>query len=244
MKKDIGKKVIIILASMIALYVGYLASGILKLLETMPDEFGKCIMQVLSEPFNNYFNDYTPILMIICLIIFECICMLIIGIRAKKSSVNQKKEKTLKTETDEDREEIHQAYEGYTVSNIMSNEELDTKLGEETGDSADFVSIEDIEKLNHSNLIEGEDNPTVRMEEAEPEPILDNSTEANDGDSDSTYIDDLYVELYDEYTTEQLDEMIRVLKYMKNVDADTLRNMFPPSMEAGQIKDYINIFYG
>lgn len=235
MKKDFEKKIIIILASIIALYVGYLASGILKLLETMPDEFGKCIMQVLSEPFKNYFNDYTPIFMIICLIIFECICMLIIGIRARKTSVNQKKEKSLKTETNEDREEIHQAYEGYTVSNIMNNEELDTKLGEETGDGADFVSIEDIEKLNHSKPIDGEEP------EPEPEPEPVNSSES---DNDSTYIDDLYVELYDEYTTEQLDEMIRVLDYMKNVDADTLRNMFPSSMEAGQIKDYINIFYG
>lgn len=239
MKKDIGKKIIIVLASIIALYIGYLASGILKLLETMPDEFGKCIMRVLSEPFNNYFNDYTPIFMIICLIIFECICMLTIGISSKKTSVNQKKDKLLKTEPDEDRAEIRPPYEGYTVSNIMNKEKLDTGLGEGTGDSGDFVSIEDIEKIEHNKQIEN--NSTSPMEEPEPEPMSENFVAE---DNDSAYIDDLYVELYDEYTTEQLDEMVRVLEYMKNVDADTLRNMFPSSMEAAQIKDYINIFYG
>lgn len=246
MKKDIGKKFIMILASIISLYAGYLASGILKLLETMPDELGKCIMQVLSEPFNNYFNDYTPILMIICLIIFECICMLIIGIGAKRTSVKLKKNKLAKTETEQidarsqDKEETRPPYEGYTVSNIMNNEELDTRLGEETGDSVDFVSIEDIEELNHSMQTEGDDNLAELMEEPESEHVTEISAEADS----SQYIDDLYVELYDEYTTEQLDEMVRVLDYMKNVDADTLRSMFPPSLEAGQIKDYINIFYG
>lgn len=240
MKKDIGKKITIIMASVIALYVGYLASGILKLLETMPDEFGKCIIQVLSEPFNNYFNDYTPILMIICLIIFECICMLIICNRTRKTSVNQKKDKSLKIETDEDMEEIHPSYEGYTVTNIMNNEALDTKSDEKTDESVDFVSIEEIEKFNHSKPIESGDNPTVLTEESEPKLMPGNSIEADS----TSYIDDLYVQLYDDYTTDQLDEMVRVLDYMKDVDANTLRNMFPTSMEAGQIKDYINLFYG
>lgn len=261
--KDGKKKIVILIASLLSIYIGYLVGGVMGLLEIMPDNLSGCITSVLSHPFEKYFNDYTPITMILCLVIFEFFCILSLSMGKgstgckKSQAVKQSKASERKsTEPSEDKEQEHRMVD-FLDDEVWSNPPADKPVDAPETDEKElmFVSVDEINHRrsageNADAVMDETDEQSFSEEELysdeETTSFLDdmNADDLQSLSAEYNEIDDIYADLYVDYSTEQIDEMIRIKEFNADIDAMQLRKMFSPEMSAASIKEYIDIFYG
>lgn len=70
------------------------------------------------------------------------------------------------------------------------------------------------------------------------------NTISEDTEEDGTSISgDLFMDLNENYSIEQITEMMKISKYIGGIDASLLTKMFKPNMSAEEIQSYIEMFY-
>lgn len=90
-KVNDGKKVTVLICisgltgAVFFLMVGYWVAGVMAAGGENPGTFTQRIVSVLKNPFSNYFNTYTPIVMLIAAVVFEFLFfLLLVGLRKYK----------------------------------------------------------------------------------------------------------------------------------------------------------------
>lgn len=212
--------------------VSYWIAAVIGFVQTESISISTAIGKVLSDPFAKYFNDYTPILMALSLIISEFVFYLLIS----KLSRNEK--------------------------NVMEDEPIDIlEKKDDENEHLDDISLfqEVMEKhSNNDNYIDDENSDIMRnFEIVLPEVLDTNGTNENMDvelteaeqleekvEAEVEYSSEIAAELMSEYELDQIYAMLHITRYIDDVTTEMLRTMFKPTMSAEEIKDYIEIFYG
>ena len=234
--KGRGTRVIIIVDCMFALLcmlLGYWISAVIGYVQQADMSIVNAILAVLSKPFGNYFNNYSPILMLLGVVLAEFFLYLYLS-KNHNSETNDLEcenvdEDTVLPRLDEEEENVS------FLSKAMQEEEERTKtVNENTDVISDFnVVLPEDEKIKRDTQIEKE------VEVAEIEPIIEFPQERKSIEIDNK----IFAELATEYEIDQICAMLKITEYMENVTSGMLRNMFAPTMPADEIQQYIKIFY-
>ena len=213
--------------SIFFIYCGYLIAAMIGYVQEYSTDALTGAYVILSKPFDKYFNQFTPITMILGFIIFECIFFLMV---IRKRIPQEENGNVLVNP-----EVIDVAEESFSQNTLENpNRIFDEMLREsdnsgsdmnETGYvSPDFVSKEDLQ------------DPVSKLEESDAE------SDKVDPEKIS-FSDEVVTELLNEYDLSQIRAMLALKEHISDCDVSLLRRMFKPTMSAEEISDYINIFY-
>lgn len=247
MKKDSGILIYLIIGligSMFFIYFGYLLAGAVGVGEIEGIGFSNGIFAVLSNPFKGYFNDYTPIFMILGFILFECVFAIFLFSRKKEEPVNMDEYKPdildlvdldnmldlVDKVEDESADEDRRISEKKKRRNLPSDSEIfnrpakrSSNVAEDNTSDRAFVSMADT---------------TDKKEEEDKKPA------DNLPDPSLSFGSEIMEEMLgDHYELDQLLAMLSIKKYMSDVTADVLKRMFSPDMTPEEITSYIQLFY-
>lgn len=195
--------------SILFILLGYWIAGGIGYTQSDEVNFLTGLNIVLGAPFAPYFNNYTPILMLLFFIIFESLFfLLLVSLRRNERMAEQEAADI----SEEDKTEPQKGEEVF--SDIFTdNDTTDSRQAESSEPDMDFDVI-----LPETQIADTIEQPKV------------------------IFNDDIAMELLDEYTLDQVTAMLDISKYMK-VNEAMLRRMFKPSMDAEEIKEYIQTFY-
>ncbi len=227
-----------LLGSVFFAFAGYLIGGALGVGLEKGIGFINGLFVVLANPFDKYFNKFTPITILLGFILFETIYILFLFFRKKEEPLNEEEYKP----------------------DIIDLVDID---GEAAGEMDKQQSESDEQRLNASDKnmfgssvkqadssadgsvtagIVQRDFVAVSKNNA-PEPKKDNS-DSEILDEKLSFGSEIMDEMLGEhYTLDQMVAMINIKKYMKDVSADLLKRMFSPDMSPDEITSYISIFY-
>ena len=210
-----------ILGSVIFILVGYWVAGAMGIAQAEKISVWNGFNRVLGNPFSAYFNNYTPIIMILAFIVFETLYFLfLVYIRKSEknhSSSNAEEIGTLDVTAQENVDEMDMFGDLLNDNNSFTDQQADLEIAGNIG-----VIIPDNEVSTQDDMsIEQPSEPVVR---------------------EAVFSDDIAVELLDEYDMDQITAMLNLTKYM-DVDVALLRGMFKPSMDAKEISEFISLFY-
>ena len=207
-----------ILGSVIFIFVGYLVSGILGYILEKNYDFLTAFCMIAEQPFANYFNNITPVTMILGFILFEGIYF---GIFLRKKKQPEAAEDLFVPDIVDvaDRAGLDNIDEEELFKNIVkvATESIDEQL-----DESGYVSP------NESDEAEGASNSESVVEEKEKE---------------LSFSDEIVTELLEDYNLAQIKSMLALKAYIEIEDAGLLKRMFKPSMSAEDILSYISLFY-
>ena len=205
-----------ILGSVIFIFVGYLVSGILGYILEKNYDFLTAFCMIAEQPFANYFNNITPVTMILGFILFEGIYF---GIFLRKKKQPEAAEDLFVPDIVDvaDRAGLDNIDEEELFKNIVkvATESIDEQL-----DESGYVSP------NESDEAEGASNSENVVEEKE-----------------LSFSDEIVTELLEDYNLAQIKSMLALKAYIEIEDAGLLKRMFKPSMSAEDILSYISLFY-
>ena len=190
-------------STILLLFIGYCITGAIPVMIEKKSYFER-ILIVSSSPFNGYFNEYTPIGMILGFILGEVIYGIVIYFIYKK-----KNEKS---------EDVN------LINTYLGENELDPDL--------DFIFLDNACKNGSVNEIKKEQEFIQDLYTEEPE-------------SELMIQEQFFLELFSNgYSMKQINEMMELTKYIKNLDVILLKKIFKPTMSPEDIRRHIESFYG
>lgn len=203
-----------ILGSVIFIYVGYLVSGIIGKCNDSLNLSEACI-SVLKSPFDSYFNDYSPITMILAFIFFEIFFFFKLTRRGKLRELSAPEQFA---------PDIIEAANnsGIDVVNSRINEMF-----------ADYKSNENVDSDNaYADMSTSGESNDVDLSNIEEEM------------QNQFFDQDITTELLnDDYSIAQIKAMQAILKYVDIKSAKALEKLFKVTMSATDISEYIKIIY-
>ena len=233
---DRHENIILIIAgvcgSILFIYLGYLIAAIIGYVQDNSIDVLTGAGMVLKKPFVKYFNQYTPITMILGFIAFEVIFFLIV-MRSRKLKDNE--EETLFDSEVIDLAEV--SFEKNNDQNVLNSDDLLEELQERgSGES----------ELNKSLYISPEEDDGIDLREqisAFKEKKGDYSKKDSENPEIVSFSDDVVTDLLNDYDLSQIKAMLPLKEHISSVNVTLLRRMFKPTMSADEIGKYIKIFY-
>lgn len=208
-----------ILFSAISILVAYWVAG------AIPDNgeglgFGIRFVEIIQLPFEDYFNDYSPIAMVLAFIINEIIFGIIYI--SKFSFKNNAEEGD---DVDVFQEDVPRR--------PRINQEIEKDYTEEksTTKSQEFEWSEPDEEY-WKKLAEKDDKSKKNIDEdkEEKEFVMD---------------DGIFLKMFNAgYDMNQITAMMELTQYIPKIDDIQLKKMFKPNMSSDEIREYIEVFYG
>lgn len=213
--------------SIFFIYCGYLIAAMIDYVQEYSTDALTGAYVILSKPFDKYFNQFTPITMILGFIIFECIFFLMV---IRKRRLQEDNGNVLVNP------EVIDVAEKSFDKNIFDNSDrvFDEMLQESDNtepelDRSGYVSPDFEAKIDLQRLVPKSEESDMEPDKIDPEQI--------------SFNDEVVTELLNEYDLSQIRAMVALKKYISDCDVSLLRRMFRPTMSAEEISDYIRIFY-
>lgn len=204
-----------IIGSVFFIFFGYLLSGIIGAVLDENIDFLTAFCLVVGNPFDNYFNNITPVTMILGFIIYEGIYFLILMHRKGNGEVAE----------DLFAQDIIDIADKSGLDNVNENEIFNGVVSEEISDTVD----------QQSSL--GYVSPGEIDNEVNEEPVT--VTE----ERELFFSDEIVTDLLEDYDLSQIKSMLALKAHINIEDAGLLRRMFKPTMSAEEISNYIKMFY-
>ena len=204
-----------IIDSVFFIFFGYLLSGIIGAVLDENIDFLTAFCLVVGNPFDNYFNNITPVTMILGFIIYEGIYFLILMHRKGNGEVAE----------DLFAPDIIDIADKSGLDNVNENEIFNGVVSEEISDTVD----------QQSSL--GYVSPGEIDNEVNEEPVT--VTE----ERELFFSDEIVTDLLEDYDLSQIKSMLALKAHINIEDAGLLRRMFKPTMSAEEISNYIKMFY-
>lgn len=204
-----------IIGSVFFIFFGYLLSGIIGAVLDENIDFLTAFCLVVGNPFDNYFNNITPVTMILGFIIYEGIYFLILMHRKGNGEVTE----------DLFAPDIIDIADKSGLDNVNENEIFYGVVSEEISDTVD----------QQSSL--GYVSPGEIDNEVNEEPVT--VTE----ERELFFSDEIVTDLLEDYDLSQIKSMLALKAHINIEDAGLLRRMFKPTMSAEEISNYIKMFY-
>lgn len=204
-----------IIGSVFFIFFGYLLSGIIGAVLDENIDFLTAFCLVVGNPFDNYFNNITPVTMILGFIIYEGIYFLILMHRKGNGEVAE----------DLFAPDIIDIADKSGLDNVNENEIFNGVVSEEISDTVD----------QQSSL--GYVSPGEIDNEVNEEPVT--VTE----ERELFFSDEIVIDLLEDYDLSQIKSMLALKAHINIEDAGLLRRMFKPTMSAEEISNYIKMFY-
>lgn len=204
-----------IIGSVFFIFFGYLLSGIIGAVLDENIDFLTAFCLVVGNPFDNYFNNITPVTMILGFIIYEGIYFLILMHRKGNGEVAE----------DLFAPDIIDIADKSGLDNVNENEIFNGVVSEEISDTVD----------QQSSL--GYVSPGEINNEVNEEPVT--VTE----ERELFFNDEIVTDLLEDYDLSQIKSMLALKAHINIEDAGLLRRMFKPTMSAEEISNYIKMFY-
>lgn len=174
------------------------------------------LLNVLKSPFADYFNNYTPIGMILAFIIVEFFfgVIFIAKIMEKPADLSD-----------------NELFVGKETPKI----EFVSKPIKESESQIEFVSqtLPEVKALSTDNG-KKEDLKSISQKHIE------------DDDTKDVFMEDkMFLKLFNSgYSMEQINAMMELTLYLPFIDARQLMKMVNPSMAADELRSYIDMFFG
>lgn len=233
---DRHENIILIIAgvcgSILFIYLGYLIAAIIGYVQDNSTDVLTGVGMVLKKPFVKYFNQYTPITMILGFIAFEVIFFLIV-MRGRKLKDNE--EETLFDSEVIDLAEV--SFEKNNDQNVLTSDDLLEELQERSSGESE---------LNKSLYISPEEDDGIDLRDqisVSKEKRGDNSKKDSENPEIVSFSDDVVTDLLNDYDLSQIKAMLPLKEHISSVNVTLLRRMFKPTMSADEIDKYIKIFY-
>ena len=204
-----------IIGSVFFIFFGYLLSGIIGAVLDENIDFLTAFCLVVGNPFDNYFNNITPVTMILGFIIYEGIYFLILMHQKGNGEVAE----------DLFAPDIIDIADKSGLDNVNENEIFNGVVSEEISDTVD----------QQSSL--GYVSPGEIDNEVNKEPVT--VTE----ERELFFSDEIVTDLLEDYDLSQIKSMLALKAHINIEDAGLLRRMFKPTMSAEEISNYIKMFY-
>ena len=204
-----------IIGSVFFIFFGYLLSGIIGAVLDENIDFLTAFCLVVGNPFDTYFNNITPVTMILGFIIYEGIYFLILMHRKGNGEVAE----------DLFAPDIIDIADKSGLDNVNENEIFNGVVSEEISDTVD----------QQSSL--GYVSPGEIDNEVNEEPVT--VTE----ERELFFSDEIVTDLLEDYDLSQIKSMLALKAHINIEDAGLLRRMFKPTMSAEEISNYIKMFY-
>lgn len=204
-----------IIGSVFFIFFGYLLSGIIGAVLDENIDFLTAFCLVVGNPFDNYFNNITPVTMILGFIIYEGIYFLILMHRKGNGEVAE----------DLFAPDIIDIADKSGLDNVNENEIFNGVVSEEISDTV----------YQQSSL--GYVSPGEINNEVNEEPVT--VTE----ERELFFNDEIVTDLLEDYDLSQIKSMLALKAHINIEDAGLLRRMFKPTMSAEEISNYIKMFY-
>ena len=204
-----------IIGSVFFIFFGYLLSCIIGAVLDENIDFLTAFCLVVGNPFDNYFNNITPVTMILGFIIYEGIYFLILMHRKGNGEVAE----------DLFAPDIIDIADKSGLDNVNENEIFNGVVSEEISDTVD----------QQSSL--GYVSPGEIDNEVNEEPVT--VTE----ERELFFSDEIVTDLLEDYDLSQIKSMLALKAHINIEDAGLLRRMFKPTMSAEEISNYIKMFY-
>lgn len=204
-----------IIGSVFFIFFGYLLSGIIGAVLDENIDFLTAFCLVVGNPFDNYFNNITPVTMILGFIIYEGIYFLILMHWKGNGEVAE----------DLFAPDIIDIADKSGLDNVNENEIFNGVVSEEISDTVD----------QQSSL--GYVSPGEIDNEVNEEPVT--VTE----ERELFFSDEIVTDLLEDYDLSQIKSMLALKAHINIEDAGLLRRMFKPTMSAEEISNYIKMFY-
>lgn len=204
-----------IIGSVFFIFFGYLLSGIIGAVLDENIDFLTAFCLVVGNPFDNYFNNITPVTMILGFIIYEGIYFLILMHQKGNGEVAE----------DLFAPDIIDIADKSGLDNVNENEIFNGVVSEEISDTVD----------QQSSL--GYVSPGEIDNEVNEEPVT--VTE----ERELFFSDEIVTDLLEDYDLSQIKSMLALKAHINIEDAGLLRRMFKPTMSAEEISNYIKMFY-
>jgi hypothetical protein len=204
-----------IIGSVFFIFFGYLLSGIIGAVLDENIDFLTAFCLVVGNPFDNYFNNITPVTMILGFIIYEGIYFLILMHRKGNGEVAE----------DLFAPDIIDIADKSGLDNVNENEIFNGVVSEEISDTVD----------QQSSL--GYVSPGEIDNEVNEEPVT--VTE----ERELFFSDEIVTDLLEDYDLSQIKSMLALKAHINIEDAGLLRRMFKSTMSAEEISNYIKMFY-
>lgn len=218
--------------SILFIYLGYLIAAIIGYVQDNSTDVLTGVGMVLKKPFVKYFNQYTPITMILGFIAFEVIFFLIV-MRGRKLKDNE--EETLFDSEVIDLAEV--SFEKNNDQNVLTSDDLLEELQERSSGESE---------LNKSLYISPEEDDGIDLRDqisVSKEKRGDNSKKDSETPEIVSFSDDVVTDLLNDYDLSQIKAMLPLKEHISSVNVTLLRRMFKPTMSADEIDKYIKIFY-
>lgn len=213
--------------SIFFIYCGYLIAAMIDYVQEYSTDALTGAYVILSKPFDKYFNQFTPITMILGFIIFECIFFLMV---IRKRRLQEDNGNVLVNP-----EVIDVAEKSFDKNIFDNSDRVFDEMLQESGntepelDRSGYVSPDFEEKIDLQRLVPKSEESDMEPDKIDPEQI--------------SFNDEVVTELLNEYDLSQIRAMVALKKYISDCDVSLLRRMFRPTMSAEEISDYIRIFY-
>lgn len=204
-----------IIGSVFFIFFGYLLSGIIGAVLDENIDFLTAFCLVVGNPFDNYFNNITPVTMILGFIIYEGIYFLILMHRKGNGEVAE----------DLFAPDIIDIADKSGLDNVNENEIFNGVVSEEISDTVD----------QQSSL--GYVSPGEIDNEVNEEPVTVKE------ERELFFSDEIVTDLLEDYDLSQIKSMLALKAHINIEDAGLLRRMFKPTMSAEEISNYIKMFY-
>lgn len=204
-----------IIGSVFFIFFGYLLSGIIGAVLDENIDFLTAFCLVVGNPFGNYFNNITPVTMILGFIIYEGIYFLILMHRKGNGEVSE----------DLFAPDIIDIADKSGLDNVNENEIFNGMVNEEISDT-----------VNQQSSL-GYVSPGEIDNEVNEEPVT--VTE----ERELFFSDEIVTDLLEDYDLSQIKSMLALKAHINIEDAGLLRRMFKPTMSAEEISNYIKMFY-
>lgn len=204
-----------IIGSVFFIFFGYLLSGIIGAVLDENIDFLTAFCLVVGNPFDNYFNNITPVTMILGFIIYEGIYFLILMHRKGNGEVAE----------DLFAPDIIDIADKSGLDNVNENEIFNGVVSEEISDT-----------VNQQSSL-GYVSPGEIDNEVNEEPVT--VTE----ERELFFSDEIVTDLLEDYDLSQIKSMLALKAHINIEDAGLLRRMFKPTMSAEEISNYIKMFY-
>lgn len=233
-QNDRCQNIILVIAgvcgSILFMYLGYIIAAVIGYVQDNSTDALTGVYMILKNPFSSYFNRYTPITMILGFIAFEGIFFLIV-IRGRKKDHEEEllvdpevidlAEKSFEKDKDNDRNVL-------TSDNMFEGVQSYSRDERELNEAL-YISPEEAERTDLP------DRQSVAMES--------NNKGYSQGMEAVSFSDEVVTDLLNDYDLAQIKAMLPLKEHISAVNATLLRRMFKPTMSAGEISDYIKIFY-